>query len=104
MNASKRHYEKNKEKRLADNRERRAVNTEWFKEYKRSKSCIYCGESHPACIDFHHREPAEKEITPSHMIQQGWSIPRMMKELMKCDPVCANCHRKLHWGIGEMGS
>jgi hypothetical protein len=104
MNASRKHYLKNKKNRLADNKARRERNATWFKEYKRTKSCLYCGESHPACIDFHHRDPSEKEINPSNMLSQGWSPERMLKELMKCDPVCANCHRKLHWGIGEMGS
>lgn len=98
MNASRKHYLKNTDKRKADSKERRRLNTVWYKEYKKAHSCKYCGEAHPACIDFHHRDPTDKEIDPGKMLSQGWSKERMLKELLKCDPVCKNCHAKLHWG------
>lgn len=57
--------------------------------------CIGCGETHPAMLQFHHRNPSEKEfsVTTKQMScskQYPWS--RIEKELEKCDLVCANCH------------
>lgn len=58
-------------------------------------ACIKCGETHPACLDFHHRDPSQKLFSvgvqfgkyPWHMVQA---------EVAKCDVLCANCHRKHH--------
>lgn len=63
-----------------------------------AKGCGRCGESHPACLEFHHRDPEAKEFEIGN-----WLSRRKLKEadlraeLEKCDPLCANCHRKLHW-------
>lgn len=70
----------------------------WFLEHRTSLACIRCGEDHPACIDFHHRDPGQKVEKVTDMVRNGWGIQRIKDELNKCDPVCANCHRKLHWG------
>jgi predicted HNH restriction endonuclease len=58
--------------------------------------CVNCGESDPACIDFHHRNPEEKEFHVGRM--QGKSEAKIIKEVEKCVCLCANCHRKLHAG------
>lgn len=67
---------------------------EWLFEIKSSLSCFYCGKRHPAIIDFHHRDPKNKYKDISSI--QGKD--RIMEEIKKCDPICANCHRKLHYG------
>lgn len=55
--------------------------------------CSVCGlKDDPAVYDFHHRNPAEKDVSISRA--KSWAV--MKKELAKCDLVCANCHRKLH--------
>ena len=56
-------------------------------------SCISCGEANPYAIDWHHVDPSEKlfpinDVTRSH--DSWWD------EVLKCVPVCANCHRKIH--------
>ena len=57
-----------------------------------------CDESHPACLDFHHRDPREKVMILSKVTnQRGWSIERILAEIAKCEVICANCHRKEHW-------
>ena len=72
----------------------RQKNREKFYEFKSKFSCSECGESHIACLDFHHLDPNEKEGSISKMI----STPiKLEKELKKCIVLCANCHRKLHW-------
>lgn len=76
--------------------------------YKVACGCIYCGEKHPACLDFHHRDPTKKEITVSSAVKKGWSWDRTIQEIRKCDVVCSNCHRKIHWhqinSVAVMGS
>lgn len=69
---------------------------QWWLEVKRSYSCIICGESHPACIDFHHREPSEKLYNIAKMVRDRMNKEAVLKELQKCDALCCNCHRKLH--------
>ncbi len=56
--------------------------------------CITCGYS--KCInalEFHHRNPDEKVVTPAYAIH-SWSWERAKIELDKCDLLCANCHRE----------
>jgi len=65
-------------------------------KHKSSLQCKYGDEDDYACLDFHHRDPTKKEITISKAIDAGWSRERILKELEKCDVVCANCHRKIH--------
>jgi hypothetical protein len=67
----------------------------WFIEYKNKLCCIKCGESRWYVLDFHHRDEKETEIGDALM--RGWSIKRIKKEIEKCDPLCANCHRELHY-------
>lgn len=90
-------YQNKKERYLERINGNKVKNREWFVEYKKTLECIKCGENHPACIDFHHRDPNEKEGTVSSLAGQTYSIERTKKEIAKCDVLCANCHRKLHW-------
>ncbi len=55
-----------------------------------------CGFDHPAALQFHHRNPNKKEKELS-MVYESWSIERIMKEIKKCEVLCANCHFKFHW-------
>ena len=87
-------------KRHADTlRVRRRIDARLHKikciEYLGGK-CIKCGESHPATLDFHHRNPEEKELDlGSANCTRSWDI--ICAELDKCDLLCANCHRILHY-------
>lgn len=70
---------------------------EWFRELKRGLKCARCSENHPACLDFHHRDRNSKLYTVSYMAGMGKSKPRILEEIAKCDILCANCHKKLHY-------
>jgi hypothetical protein len=78
-------------------RRRKQEIRKWFDEYKSQLQCARCPETHPACLEFHHREPKKKEIVVAKALVWGWSIERILAEIAKCDVLCANCHRKLHW-------
>lgn len=63
-------------------------------EYKGGK-CIKCG--YDKCVrsmQFHHRNPAEKDFTIGSYANLGWNKIKM--ELDKCDLLCSNCHGELH--------
>jgi hypothetical protein len=92
----KAHYEANKAKYIASAKATKKKLRDWYNEYKASLACSQCGENHPACIEFHHRDPSKKDFTI------GESLYRMGKqsiidEIAKCDVLCSNCHRKLHY-------
>jgi len=64
-------------------------------EYKGGK-CKKCG--YKKCInalEFHHRDPSTKNDQWKTM--SGWKWSRILKELHKCDLLCANCHREVHY-------
>lgn len=72
---------------------------EWWKELKRGKSCMYCGETSFVCLDFHHRDPSQKLFNIAFAYgRKGRTKEEILAEIEKCDVVCANCHRRLHWG------
>jgi len=66
-----------------------------LRAYRSTLKCSRCPESHPACLDFHH--VGEKTISIALAIGAGWSWKRILSEIAKCEVLCANCHRKLHW-------
>ena len=58
--------------------------------------CIECGEKHPACLQFHHRNPENKEFTIRWAVSVKIPKNRILAEIDKCDILCANCHCKVH--------
>lgn len=68
---------------------------DWLQVYKSTLSCAQCGESHPACLDFHHNR--DKDSSVADMAWQGFSKDRILSEIAKCVVLCANCHRKIHY-------
>ena len=70
---------------------------QWFRDYKRTCSCSICGESRPACLTFHHRDPSDKMIEVSILVTRHNKRERVLAEIAKCDVLCANCHADLHF-------
>jgi hypothetical protein len=71
-------------------------------EYKRDhRRCQRCGEPEPACLEFHHRDPAEKKRTVSELISYGHALETVRAEIEKCDVLCANCHRNEHYEVPD---
>lgn len=98
----KRAYEKHwyanggKEKRDIANQRWEDKTIQAFKDYKAGLKCERCSETHPACLDFHHLDPAAKEGDVGRLAR-GWSLDRLKKEIAKCIVLCSNCHRKEHY-------
>ena len=70
-------------------------------EYKRSHPCQRCGEAEPYLLDFHHRNPAEKEWNICEMMKMhSVTLDDVIREIEKCDVLCANDHRRVHLELG----
>ena len=91
-------YQRIKKNVIAKSIRRRIENTQAFGEWKRHLECVVCGEDNSVCIDFHHKDPKQKEYGISIMRGRGYKISRIILEISKCVVVCANCHRKIHNG------
>lgn len=95
--AREKYNHKNREVIRNKQKEKRKKFQEWARQFK--DKCSRCGETHPACLDFHHIE--EKESSIANMINRS-SLTSSLKEkiiaeIKKCEVLCSNCHRKVHW-------
>lgn len=58
--------------------------------------CSSCGyDQCIAALDFHHKDPLEKDFTIKDISCYGWE--KIKEEVSKCIALCANCHRQHHW-------
>lgn len=98
-------YRKNNKERISEQSKKHYVETnlKWIELIKTVKAleCESCGYSKTwAGLDFHHKDPREKETT-IHAIMKA-SVPteeawcKMKTELKKCQVLCATCHREEH--------
>jgi hypothetical protein len=77
---------------VKNTRRRQIINA--IRAFKAERGCKTCPERDARCLDFHHRDRAQKEFTIGEALSNGWSLARVLKEAEKCDIVCSNCHRK----------
>lgn len=103
---SRRWYEANKERRakirqqwFEANRERQMdLQARWamerrqkLAEYKLERGCAVCGyRDHPAALHFDHLPGKGKTGTVSQIYKRKWET--VLKEIEKCQILCANCH------------
>lgn len=76
-------YEKKARKKFQDK----------FNEFKEQLGCSICLEKDPCCLDFHHIDGKDKNV--SYFVGSK-SMKKLSEEIVKCICVCANCHRKIH--------
>ncbi len=72
----------------------------WFEEYKQGFECEVCGFSGEECawsLEFHHKDPSEKDHIIAYMVGNAYSKKRIQAEIAKCSVLCANHHRQLHF-------
>jgi hypothetical protein len=53
-------------------------------------------------LDFHHKNPNEKDLDVSQLANQ--SKQRAIAEANKCILVCSNCHDEIHAGLISIGA
>src|SRR5689334_14115297 len=96
--AARRHYDANKDKMVA----RAQAHTKVVKEQvkyilfllkRENGPCPVCGGNFPlVCYDFDHRDRRSKCFNVAET--RYWtSIQRVFDEVVKCNILCANCHR-----------
>ena len=99
-------YRENNRDKLAE-AERIRQSTHRMKWYQYLKNlgltkCSKCGyDKCYAAIEYHHINPQEKEVSCATLFRSAITVKRM-NEVKKTIPLCANCHRELHWGIKEV--
>lgn len=93
----KKYYQANKSIIIKKQQDKRRKGQEWVRQFK--DKCKNCGETHPACLDFHHI--GNKEAGIASMIHTTNITDALKKkiiaEIKKCEVLCSNCHRKVHW-------
>ena len=71
-------------------------------EYKGGK-CSSCGYNKcPDVLEFHHKDPKQKEFDWKKLRQMSWD--KVTNELDKCDILCSNCHRERHHEIFSLNN
>lgn len=96
------YYQKNKEAFIERAAKSRAKAKERWWAFKKTLSCVRCGESHPATLDFHHVIKENKKSIRG-LITKGAYRAAMKEIAEKCIVLCANCHRREHYNerVGE---
>lgn len=79
----------------------RVVQTSLLLSMKKAGGCEKCDEKEPICLDLHHRDPTQKDFGVANY--RNASTAKFGAELDKCAVLCANCHRKVHAGLIELG-
>ena len=74
---------------------RREELRKWVIDYKKSCKCKDCGLQDFRVMEFHHIE--SKDFNISDGVNRGMSKIKLKKEIDKCEPLCANCHRIRHY-------
>lgn len=64
---------------------------------KSSLCCAKCGDTRFYVLDFHHKNPEEKNDGIAQMLRNNTPWEKIKKEMEKCVPLCANCHREFHY-------
>lgn len=80
----------------------RAARRQYVREEKVRQGCKRCGYNSCAeALDYHHRDPDDKEDLISQMVDKCRAWPRLLAEIAKCDVLCANCHREhgILWAV-----
>lgn len=91
-------YKRNRQKVMSKSNNDLKEIKRWFAEEIVAKaSCKNCGFNHPGALDFHHRDPGLKDRAVVEMVANKRSKKAILAEIEKCDVLCSNCHRILHW-------
>ena len=72
----------------------RKQNAEFRRSLLAQFDCCLCGECDSDLIDWHHVRPEEKLFDVKGALATAHD--KWWAEVLKCIPVCALCHRKIH--------
>jgi hypothetical protein len=90
--------DKNKEKVISHGVRAKQFRVKKYMDFMEGKSCEKCGEKRTYCLEWHHINPSEKEeYIPVLVRKHEKDHEKIKKELEKCQVLCANCHREVHY-------
>lgn len=75
-------------------KERYTLQVADINQIKEQSGCAKCSENKYYLLEFHHRNPNEKDFAIAEKI--GHRKDLILAEIEKCDILCANCHREWH--------
>lgn len=91
---AKAHYEANKTSYLVRNARRAEEVAKYVDELKAKTPCVDCGQVFkPRISDWHHKDSSTKLKIVS-VLRHSTTLPAVLREIEKCDLLCANCHRE----------
>ena len=67
-----------------------------YNEIKSKAKCEICGFSDWRALQYHHTDD-NKDVEVSNMINRGFAMEKIRKEMSKCQCICANCHQIHHY-------
>lgn len=68
---------------------------QFVQDIKEVNCCKRCGDERHYVLDFHHIKDKERNI--SKLVKSGCSLTKIKEEIIKCEILCANCHREVHY-------
>jgi hypothetical protein len=82
-----------KSKKAVQKKARILRNYQFINEYKNTRTCTDCDKSyHSSVMEFDHIIN-DKRFNIADAVRNGLSIKALEAEILKCELVCANCHR-----------
>jgi len=98
----RKYYHENRERQLPlalARRHRAYLEKREFTAKTKNRPCIDCGVRYPYYVmDFDHKKGTVKVNDVAYMMTRNWSLKRIKEEILKCEVVCANCHRIRTYG------
>lgn len=82
-------YKLNKKENTQNIRNR---NLQYSVDYLKVHPCMDCGEKDFIVLEFDHKE--NKFFNVSDMVRLSYSLKKIKEEMLKCDVVCRNCHKR----------
>ena len=65
---------------------------------KRGGKCEHCGyNNNLSALEFHHKNPKEKEFQVDVRAFSNYSLEKLEHELDRCELLCSNCHKEIHY-------
>jgi 5-methylcytosine-specific restriction endonuclease McrA len=61
--------------------------------YLQAYPCVDCGERDPIVLEFDHVRGKKRKII-SQLVNSGYGIDVIKKEIAKCEVRCSNCHKR----------
>lgn len=82
-------------------KQRREELKKYIEDVKKAGCCIKCNNPDYRVLEFHHREPDKKKFSIVQAVHNRYSLPALIREIEKCNLMCANCHRIEHFNDGD---